>query len=297
MALSLARLRRSFVILSLLLAGALALALAPAAISADDDVASGKQFQPITVSEDMFMDMDLETLTDEFDPVTLMLLSMQAENLGEFDTSFDETSFAEVESQEDLDAHLGGTFLVPDTLPAGFSNADSQYGTGDAGYASVTINVATARMVTQLLGLPPDWLPSPADTDSVTLTLDVPASGMAGWSAGSDRLMIGQIGTPELDIPEGVDLDLLGDAVVDHPLVPAELADQLKAIDDWDSTIPVPVPDGADYQDVTIGDYAGFALTMHDEGGVVVWEAAGTMHFVAGSLEVDELIDLAESMQ
>jgi hypothetical protein len=297
MALSLARFRRSFVILTLLLVGALALAVAPAAISADEDASSGKQFQPITVSEDMFMDMDLESLTDEFDPLTLLLISMQLENLGEFDTSFDDDSFRDADSLDEVETNLGETFLIPDTLPAGFSNADAKYGTGDAGYASVTIDVAAARMVTQLLGLPQNWLPSPAEADSVTLRLDVPASGMAGWSSGFDKLIVGQIGTPELDVPENVDLDLLGDALVDHPLMPAELGDQLRAIDDWDNTIPVPVPDGADYQDLMIDDYAGFALTMHDEGGLVVWEADGTMHIVAGTLDIDELIDLAESMQ
>lgn len=297
MALSFDRFRRSFVILSLLLVGALALAVAPAAISADDEVSTGKQFQPISISEDMFMDMNLESLADEFDPVTLMLIAMQFENIGEFDTSFDENSFAEVDSLEEVDSHLAGEFMVPEELPAGFGTNDAKYGTGDAGYASITMNVAAVRTVSQLLGLPADWLPSPSEADTVTITLDVPASGMVGWRSGFDTLMVGQIGTPDLDVPEGVDLDLLGDAIVDDPRIPAELADQLRAIDDWDQTLPVPVPDNAEYQDIMIGDHHGFALTMHDEGGVVVWETGGTMHVVAGSLDIDELIDLAESMQ
>ena len=296
MALSLARLRRSFVVLSLLMVGALALAVAPAAISADDD-ADGKQFEPITLSEDMFMDMDLESITDEFDPITLMLIAMQLENIGEFDTSFDKDSFMEVDSLDEVDDHLDGAFRVPEDMPSQFTDADAHYGIGDAGYATVTINVAVARAVTQLLDLPPDWLPSPSEADSVTMTLDVPASGLAGWESGSDKLMIGQIGTPELDIPDSVDLDLLGDAIVDDPRMPDELATQLRAIDNWDETIPVPVPDGADYEDLMIDGNAGFSLSMDDEGGMVVWEADGTMYVVAGSLDIEELIEIAESMQ
>ena len=79
--------------------------------------------------------------------------------------------------------------------------------------------------------------------------------------------------------------------------MPDELADQLGAIDNWDETVPVPVPDGAEYEDLTINGNAGFMLTMDGEGGVIAWESNGVLHFVAGNVGADELQQIAESME
>lgn len=295
MALSLTRLRRSIVLLSVILAGALVVAVAPAAISADDDTQSIEQFQPITISEDTIL--EFETASEELDPATMLMIFMQLEDLGEFDTSLDENSFAEVDSLDDVDQHLGGDFAQPGYLPDGFSDAEAHFGVSDAGYASATIDVAVARNISQLLDLPADWLPDPSEQETVTITLDIPASGLAGWKSGFDMLIAGQIELPEMDVPESVDLDLLRDAILDDPRLPDELADQLGAIDNWDETVPVPVPDGAEYEDLTIDGNAGFMLTMDGEGGVIGWEADGTLHVIAGNVGADELQQIAESMQ
>lgn len=295
MPLSLTRLRRSIVLLSVILAGALVVAVAPAAISADDDTRSIEQFQPITISEDTLL--DFETASEELDPVTMLMIFMQLEDLGEFDTSLDENSFYEVDSLDDVNQHLGGDFAHPSYLPDGFSDAEIHFGVSDAGYASATIDVAVARNISQLLDLPADWLPDPSEQETVTMTLDIPAFGLAGWKSGFDMLIAGQIELPEMDVPESVDLDLLRDAILDDPRLPDELADQLGAIDNWDETVPVPVPDGAEYEDLTIDGNAGFMLTMDGEGGIVGWEADGTLHIVAGNVGAEELQQIAESMQ
>lgn len=313
MALSLTRLRRSIVLLSVILAGALVLTIAPAVISADEDEKSIEQFEPITISEDTFF--DLEAVAEELDPFTMLMIFMQLEDLGEFDTNFDEDSFYDVGSLNEVSDHLGGDFAHPEYLPAGFTDDNADFGVGEAGYLSVTIDVAVARSISQLLDLPADWLPSPSEQETVTLRLDVPESGFAGWSSGLDVLMVGQIDLPDMDVPENVDLELLRDAIIDDPRMPNELADQLGAIDNWDETVPVPVPEGAEYEDLTIDGNAGFMLSMDGsdhsmpsihgdvgamfpmdhEGGIVVWEADGTLHIVAGNLDTDELRDVAES--
>jgi hypothetical protein len=73
--------------------------------------------------------------------------------------------------------------------------------------------------------------------------------------------------------------------------------DQLGAIDNWEETVPVPVPEGAEYTDLEIDGGAGFMLSMMDEGGAVVWELDGTLHLVAGNLPAEELQQVAESLQ
>jgi hypothetical protein len=295
MALSLSRLRRSAVLLSVILVGALVLAVAPAAISADEDTRSIEQFQPITVSEDTLF--DLEAIAEDLDPFTMLMVFMQLQELGEIDSDLTEESFYEVDSLEDVNAHLGGTFVTPDYIPAGFDDNDGRYGVGDAGTISPTFDVQVARTISQLLDLPTEWLPSPTEHETLTITLDVPASGMAGWKSGYDMLVVAQMDIPELDVPDAMDLDLLRDAIIDDPRMPDELADQLGAIDNWDETMPVPVPEGADYEDITIDGEAGFLMTMDNKGGVVVWEVDGTLHAVGGNLSGSELQRIAESMQ
>ena len=295
MALNLTRFRRSIALFSVMMAGALILALAPAAISADDDTKSIEGFEPITISESMFQDRD--GLEDELDPMVMFMIFMQLEDLGEFDTNLDKDSFHELESLDELNEHLGGELAEPGYLPDGFSSDDAHFGATDAGYASATINVDVARTITRLLDLPPEWLPDPSEHETITMTVDIPEAGMIGYRAGLDKLTIGQMGLPEKDIPDDVDLDLLREAILDDPRMPDELADQLGAIDNWEETIPVPVPEDATYEDLDFTGNPGFSLTMDDEGAILVWEADGTLHFVGGTIDLDELREIAESMQ
>jgi hypothetical protein len=295
MALSLTRLRRTIALFSVIMAGALILAIAPAAISADDDPKSIEQFQPITISEDTFF--ELEAVAEDLDPLTMLMIFMQLEDLGEFDTNLDEHSFSEASSRDEVNDHLNGELSEPGYLPSGFSEDDAHFGIGEPGYASATINVSVARNISELLDLPPEWLPDPAEHETVTMSVDVPASGMIGYHSGFDKLMVGQVGMPEINIPDEVDLDLLREAIIDDPRMPNELADQLGAIDNWDETVPVPVPEGAEYEDLEFNGNPGFMLTMDREGAVIVWEANGTLHFVGGNLDADELEQIAESMQ
>lgn len=295
MASSISQLRRTIALFSVIMAGALILAFAPAAISADDDTTSIEGFEPITISESMFQDLD--GLEDELDPMVMFMIFTQLEELGEFDTDLDEDSFHELESLDELNEHLGGELAEPDYLPSGFSSDDAHFGATDAGYASATIDVDVALTITQLLDLPPEWLPDPSEHETVTMTVDIPEAGMIGYRSSLDRLMIGQIGLPEKDIPDDVDLDLLREAILDDPRMPDELADQLGAIDDWEETIPVPVPEDATYEDLDFNGNPGFTLTMDEKGGILVWESDGTLHLVGGTIDLDELREIAESMQ
>jgi hypothetical protein len=297
MTLTLNRWRRTIVLVSIFLAGALVVAVAPAAISADenDDSGEGTQFQPITITEDTFL--DLETMSEEFDPVTLLMVFMQLENLADVDTDLSEDSFSEVDSLDDIEQHLGTPLLVPDGLPDGMTDGKGKFGVGESGSVTAIVDVQVARSITQLLDLPVEWLPESSEHDTLTISLDVPASGMAAWRSGLDMLIVGQVDMPEIDVPDEMDLELLRDAIIDDPRMPDELADQLGAIDNWDETVPVPVPEGADYEDVTIDGNAGFILTMDDEGGVLAWEDDGTLHVVAGNLTASDLEQIAESIQ
>lgn len=293
------RLRRFSAVIGLVLAGALVMALGPVGILADQEntteIGTGiDQFKPITVSEQTLF--DLEAVAEDLDPMTMVLLYMEIQDLGEFETSLSEESLHESGSLDDVEAHLNGAFLTPSYLPDGIDSDDSRFKTGDAGFAQYTFDVGKARRISELLELPTDWLPDPSEHDHLTVRIDVPESGLAAWEAGHQKLVIGQVGAPEIHVPEELDLEALRDAVLNDPRMPSELRSQLGEIDDWERTLPVPVPEDAEYRDITVDGHAGFLVSM-DDGSAAVWEADGTLHFVAGTFAAEEIERVAGSLK
>jgi hypothetical protein len=289
------RLTRFGAILGFILAGALVLALGPAGILADDEeTTSGiDQFQPITITEQTVI--DLRDVAEDLDPMTMVLLYMEMQDFGELETDLSEDSFREVDGSDDVEAHLGDRFVEPSYLPDGLEPGDTRYMIGDAGFASYTFDVAKAHRISGLLELPTDWLPDANEHPELTVSLHVVESGVVAWKNGQEKLVAGQIGVPELDVPESLDLEALREAIVNDPRMPAELQNQLGAIEDWERTLPVPVPDDAESQDITINGNSGLLVTM-DDGSAIVWESDGVLYFVAGTFDGNEIERVAESM-
>jgi hypothetical protein len=288
------RLRGYAAILAFILSGALVMALGPAGILADQDDAPGiDSFQPITITEQTFL--DLQGLAEDLDPMTMVLLYMELQDFGELETDISEDSFREVGSIDDVGAHLGDAFLTPSYLPEGLEAGESRFMVGDAGFAAYTFDVAKAHRISELLEVPTDWLPDPNEYSHLTVALEVPESGLVAWKSGEQKLMTGQMGVPDLNVPDELDLDALRDAIINDPRMPGELQDQLSTIEDWERTLPVPVTEDAEYREITINGHNGL-LVMMDDGSALAWEADGVLYVVAGTYDGDELERIAESM-
>lgn len=292
---SVSSLRRSFVVLALVLVGALMAASVPTGTVAQDDepLQNIEQFEPISISHEMVS--ELEAVAEEMDPLTLLMVYMQLQDLGEFETDITEDHIQKVDSIDEVNDHLDGSIVLPGDLPSELDSDDAFYATSDEGYAAYTFDVEIAHRISRLLELPTDWLPDPEEQSHATISVDVPRGGLVGWETSEDRMYAGQIGMPEIELPEDLDLEALREAILDDPRLPDDLADQLGAIDDWETTMPVPVPEGAEYEDVSVQGDPGFLLTMDGES-VLVWIGDNTLHFVAGSFDADELMDVAESV-
>jgi anti-sigma factor RsiW len=70
---------------------------------------------------------------------------------------------------------------------------------------------------------------------------------------------------------------------------------QLRAIDDWENTLIIPIPEGAESDDVTVNGEPGL-LIEHDLGTAVLWEEDGILYAVVGQVSADEVQDIADSM-
>jgi hypothetical protein len=131
---SLLKLRNAGMMLSIVLVGVLILSFSPVATLAEDNSEEEfKGFEPVTFSEDSLL--ELEALIEDLDPLTMLLIYLEIQNLFEFETNLGEESFREVRSAEELEAHLDGELRLPNDLPAQFAGINPEYIVLDEGYA------------------------------------------------------------------------------------------------------------------------------------------------------------------
>ncbi|TCW42520.1 putative zinc finger protein [Thermohydrogenium kirishiense] len=111
--------------------------------------------------------------------------------------------------------------------------------------------------------------------------------------------------TPEIIVPDGVDIEKVRDAVINMPFIPDDVRKQIASIKDWKSTIPLPVTDADTIKDVTINGSKGIVisrkfdvssnlevysnLALNDNGVIYL--------FSGNNMSPDELIKIAESMR
>jgi anti-sigma factor RsiW len=217
--------------------------------------------------------------------------------LGALDTTFefDEHNLPDPITLEEAEAQFGD-IDEPDDLPAGFDSAPNAYLT-EAGSASYEMDTATAQMFIDALNLPIYSLPDPEQYPTLEFGVDVPAGAVLEYqNEAGERIVVGQMASPSLQFPDGLDMNALREDILQFPGLPADLVAQLRAIDDWESTLIIPVPEGAESEDVTINGEPGLLIT-HELGSAILWEKDGILYGVIGQVSDDEVRDVADSMQ
>ena len=136
----------------------------------------------------------------------------------------------------------------------------------------------------------------PPALDGAALVVDVPGAlgAIFGPPDGPPEVVVGRSGSLVIRA-EGAPLEDIREFLLSVDELPGELRRQLADIDDWRSTIPIPVPlDGPGWEEIEIdgrdalafGDDSGFgALVLrHDPDGVTV---------VGGRITISRAIELA----
>lgn len=137
----------------------------------------------------------------------------------------------------------------------------------------------------------------PAELDGAVLVVDVP--GAIGAFFGSDgdvaNVVIGRTGSLTVSA-EGASLEAIRSFVLSHEELPDDLRAQLAAIEDWRSTIPLPVPvDGPGWREVDLNGRT--AIAFGDDSGIgafVIRQDIDGVTFVAGEIGVTDALELAE---
>lgn len=214
---------------------------------------------------------------------------------GSFDTTFNVDS-EHMPTAQTLDeaatAYAG--MRAPTSLPDGFDAAPEAYVT-DAGSAAFTLNVDKARQIISQFNLPVYAFDSVTSPD-LTFTVNVPAAAIVRYQdATGQNLIVGQMDSPRLDVPGELSMDQLREDILRFPALPRDLAAQLRAVEDWQETLIIPIPEGATSENVTVDGHAGL-LVKSDEGNGVLWQADGKLYAVFGQISANDVMTTAKSM-
>ncbi|AGB18021.1 DUF2275 domain-containing protein [Thermoanaerobacterium thermosaccharolyticum] len=112
--------------------------------------------------------------------------------------------------------------------------------------------------------------------------------------------------TPEIIVPDGINIDQVRDAVINMPFLPDDIKNQIASIKDWKNTLPMPVSNKDNVKDVTINGNKGIAITTVSSPSndpkkytytELAWNENGITYIMNSNMSPDELIKIAESMR
>jgi hypothetical protein len=211
-----------------------------------------------------------------------------------------------VSSVSEASQFVGFPVLVPDpaALPAGIDSAPAEVRVLPAHQARFTFDLERARAYYQSIGRGDVALPErfngaalvvntpPAvllQYRSVDATVDTPFSG----------LVVGQSGALTASVEGDVTLDELREFLLGLPGLSPETAQQLRDIDEWETTLPVPIPvEQIAWERATIAGSPGLLLNDNTGmGSAAIWQRDGRIFGMAGGMKARELQRVAESLR
>lgn len=227
-------------------------------------------------------------------------------NLGRLD-GFDEPPEPRpVKSVAEASRFVGFPVLEPDpaTLPEVVDGSPTAIRVLPAHQVRFTFDLERARAHYQSTGR--DGVNLPERFDGVALVVEVPPAVLLQYRAGEDRsgapsgvgLVIGQAGTLAVSA-EGATLDELQEFLLELPGLSPATERQLENIDEWQTTLPLPLPVAEiNWERATIAGQPGLLLDDNTGlGSAAIWQRDGRIFGVAGTMKAGELLDVAESLR
>lgn len=226
---------------------------------------------------------------------------LKIDNFGEFSNDMKTGQMQEIgieEAKKAVDFNL----KLPQYMPAEFKHPIAKVALQPEKNINFKLNVKNVNAMLKYLG---SQKLLPVKLDGQTFTLHIPVMAQynnftepTDENKESFSLNITQSKSPEFVVPDGVDPKQIRDAILDLPLIPSDVKQQLNAIDDWQHTLPVPTTDTISRQ-VDIngakGFYAGFRNSL--DNGTLVFQKDGVITIIDGHLPYEEKVKIAKSMR
>ena len=186
----------------------------------------------------------------------------------------------------------------PAALPAGVERTPQRVLVTRARETRLTFDRDRALAYLRGHGRPDARLPE--RYDGTQLVVQVPAAVVQQFAGrdGVPALLVGKAGTVGLTTEGGASLEELREVVLGLPGLPAETVAQLRAVGDWRTTLPLPVPsDQVRSRPATVD--GAEAVSFADQSGrlnALLWQRGGHIWGVAGVVGSDEALDVANSL-
>ena len=185
----------------------------------------------------------------------------------------------------------------PATLPAGARAPRVEVMTG--GETRFKFEQARAQAYFDSIGRSDLRLPARLDGSSLVIRQPAGVVLSYGDSRPEPSLLIGQFEQVTAGVEGKASLDEVRDFILGLPSVSPATAQQLRGIQDWRNTLPLPVPaDQVRWSDVTVA--GGPGLLFAEKGGpanAVIWQRDGRIYAVAGPLGQDDLLRVANGLR
>jgi len=213
------------------------------------------------------------------------------------------TLFSEPETLADAPAVEVGSLEEAQTL-AGFAVRLPAYFPGDGelrydvkGRTAYALRVSADGLRTLLTMAEMDPSRVPADLGEAQVTMEMPAT----VHIGNGQIDVIQARDPQIEYPEGIDAQMLGEAGLRLlGLSPAEARRIAKSVD-WATTLVLPVPtDIASFQEVEVAGETAVLLTPRDlssgERRMLLWQKDDVVYLVSGNMSAEALVQVAQSL-
>jgi len=130
-------------------------------------------------------------------------------------------------------------------------------------------------------------------------SLQVPRSQNIGLRSGENSLNYLVVDAPQLQAPEGVDLEQLRDTLLALPFIPDNVKKQMLSIKDWQHTLPMPYMDEKDskIKEVKVNG-SDAVLVTNEHSSRLIWQQDGHIHMLESydSVKGDELLAIAKKL-
>jgi hypothetical protein len=211
---------------------------------------------------------------------------------------FGEPRLADDLAQAGRTAGFAVPAVDPSVLPAGVERTPQRILVSPARETHLTFDRDRALDWLARHGRPDARLPERYDGTRLVIQLPAVVVQQFAGRDGGPALLVGKAGTLGLATEGGASLEELREVVLDLPGLPAETVARLRAIGDWRTTLPLPVPtDEVRWRPATVGGAEG--LSFADQTGrlhALVWQRDGHIWGVAGVVGSEEARDVAEHL-
>ena len=225
-------------------------------------------------------------------PQQLALLEQVAEQglyPGEFEPIQDPGPPQHVSSLEEAAALAGAPLLSPSAL-----GPPTRIQVSGAGSGRLIVDLQSARRILRAAEVDPRLLPDSLDGAEI----DVAIFPVVEQRWGEDISLL-QSPSPQIDYPDDVDPNILGEALLQMLGMSQSEARRLAAGIDWSSTLLLPVPENlATFSEINVNGASALALTsIEGAESSLLWQQDGVIFVLVGRESMDALQEIARSLQ